>query len=78
MLNPKTVDVTKGFVTSGVKEIGEYIYILLIDLAGQTIIKRVKSDNSEIKFRKKSGQSIEDFWATPDGSGIVYKWIHEI
>ncbi len=76
MLNPKTVDVTKGFITSGVKEIGSYIYVLMIDLSGQTIIKRVKSDNTEIKFVERTSGSIDDFWLDP--TVHTYKWIHEV
>ena len=73
---PKTVDITKNFITSGVKEVGEYLYVLLIDLAGQTIIKRVKDDNTEIKFTEKTVGTIEDFWSDP--TVHTYKWIHEV
>ena len=76
MIEPKTIDVTKGFITSGVKEIGSYIYVLMIDLSGQTIIKRVKSDNTEIKFVEMTEGSIEDFWSDP--TVHTYKWIHEV
>ena len=76
MIKPTTVDVTKGFITSGVKEIGDYMYVLQIDLAGQTIIKRIKSDNSEIKFVEKTSGSIDDFWSDP--TLHTYKWIHEV
>ncbi len=77
MIEPKTVDVTKGFITSGVKEIGSYTYVLLIDLSGQTLIKRVKTDQSEIKFVEKTTGTIEDFWADPVTSK-TYVWIHQI
>lgn len=76
MIEPKTIDVTKGFITSGVKEIGNYIYILMIDLSGQTIIKRVKSDNTEIKFVERTEGTIDAFWADP--TVHIYKWIHEV
>ena len=76
MLNPKTVNVTKGFIVSGVKEIGDYTYVLQIDLSGQTIIKRVKSDNSEIKFVEKTEGTIENFWTDP--TVHTYKWIYEV
>lgn len=77
MINPKTIDVTKGFVTSGVIEAGGYIYILLIDLSGQVLIKRVKADNSEIKFVEKPAEEVlETFWN--DYASHTYKWIHEV
>ena len=65
MIAPKSVDVTKGFIVSGVKEQGSYLYVLLIDLSGQTLIKRVKTDNSEIKFAQKTSGTINNFWADP-------------
>lgn len=79
MIEPKGVNLAKAFTISGVKEIGGYTYVLLVDFAGLTLIKRVTSDNSEIKFVKKSsGQSIDDFWANPDATGLNYTFIHEL
>ncbi len=75
-LNPKTVNVTKGFITSGVKEIGDYTYVLQIDLSGQAIIKRIKSDNSEIKFVEMTEGTIDTFWTDP--TTHEYKWIHKV
>jgi len=77
MLNPKYVDSTKHYVVSGVKEIGDYIYILMINMSGQTLIKRVKSDNSEIKFvvRPKE-ETITNFWEDP--TQHEYKYIHTL
>lgn len=76
MINPKGDNITKNFTVSGVKEIGDYTYILLIDFAGLTLIKRIKLDNSEIKYVKKTSGSIENFWADP--SVHEYKYIHKI
>jgi len=76
MFNPKTTDITKNFIISGVKDIGDYTYVLQIDLAGQTIIKRIKTDNSEIKFAQRTEGTIENFWLDP--TVHTYKWIHEV
>lgn len=76
MIEPKTGEVLKGFVTSGVKEIGNYTYVLLLDLAGQTLIKRVKTDQSEIKFVKRNVGDIVTFWLDPTIHSYIY--IHEV
>ncbi len=74
---PKNVDITKSFTTSGIKEIGDYTYILLLDGGSDlTLIKRVKTDNSEIKFVLRDAQSIEDFWLDP--TVHTYVWIHQL
>ena len=76
-LNPVSVDVTKNFTTSGVKEIGDYLYALLINAGnGQTLIKRVKTDNSEIKFVLRTTQTIADFWTDP--TVHTYNYINKI
>ena len=75
-IRPASVDVTKGFITSGTKEVGDYLYVLLIDMIGQTLIKRVKSDNSEIRFTKMPDETvIETFWADP--TLHTYVWIYQ-
>lgn len=74
-INPKIVDVTKNFTISGVKEIGVYTYVLLLNAGdGLTLIKRIKTDNSEIKFVLRTTQSIADFWSDP--TAHTYVWIH--
>ena len=65
MLNSKYVNQEKNYITHGVKEIGDYTYVLLIDMAGVSLIKRVKSDNTEILFTKKESGSIATFWSDP-------------
>ncbi|GAG78814.1 unnamed protein product [marine sediment metagenome] len=77
MIEPKSVDITKSFTTSGVKEIGEYTYVLLIDGGSSlTLIKRVKLTNSEIKFVKREEGTIESFWADP--TVHTYVWINSL
>ena len=78
---PKNVDITKSFTISGVKYIGDYIYVLLIDGATDlALIKRVKTDDSEIKFLKvaRGSGELTTKWANPDATGMNYVWIHQI
>ncbi len=78
---PKNIDVTKSFTISGVKDIGDYTYCLLIDGATDlALIKRIKTDNSEIKFLKidKGSGELTTKWASPDATGMNYVWIHQI
>ena len=64
-------------IISGVKEIGVYTYVLLINAGnGQTLIKRIKTDNSEIKFALRTTQTIADFWSDP--TVHTYVWIHQV
>lgn len=76
MIEPKGLNIDKAFTVSGVKDIGDYTYVLLIDFAGLTLIKRVKSDSTEIKYAKRGEQSIADFWSDP--TLPTYKYINEI
>ena len=77
MIEPKSIDLTKNFTTSGVKEIGNYTYVLLIDGGSPlTLIKRIKTDNSEIKFALRVSGTIDAFWATP--AIHDYVWIHKL
>jgi len=80
MIRAKFTDPTKNFVTHGVQTTGAYTYVLLIDLAGQVLIKRINSTQSEILFTKKTTthaeQSIADYWADP--TGYAYSYIFTI
>ena len=61
------------FVTHGAIEAGSYLYILLINMEGKALIRRVKTDNSEILFTlKEDSESIADFWAGRVGKAYVY------
>ena len=71
-----SVDVTKNYTTSGIKEIGDYMYVLKIDLKGKAIIQRIKSDNTEIKFYKIPIHELDTRWANPDAQ--AYAWIHKV
>ncbi len=76
---PKNIDITKSFTISGVKYIGDYIYVLLIDGATDlALIKRIKTDDSEIKFIEIPAGEMNTYWANPDASGYAYVWIHRV
>lgn len=65
MIQSKYNNPLPNFVNHGIKEIGEYTYVLLIDMVGQTLIKRF-NDPTDIKFAlKPDGTSIATFWADP-------------
>ncbi|HED05271.1 MAG TPA: hypothetical protein ENI61_01145 [Ignavibacteria bacterium] len=64
------------FVDHGVKEIGNYIYILKIDLSGQAIIKRAQPDGQDISFTRHTTGTLPDFWTDP--TVHVYDYIHKI
>lgn len=77
MFLPKGTDITKNFIVHGVKVIGDYTYVLKIDIEGQTIIQQIKSDDTTILFcAKPDGMSIVNFWADPTASGLVYSYYH--
>ena len=76
MINSGYVNPIKNFQSSGIKTVGSYEYVLLIDLAGQVLILRRKDDDTEIKFTKKTTGTIEAFWADPTAHSYV--WIHEV
>jgi len=76
MLESGYVNPIKNFQASGIKISGSYEYVLLIDLEGQVLIERVKTDSTEIKFTKKKTGTIDAFWADP--TVHTYVWIHEI
>lgn len=81
-LNPKGVNIDKHFTTSGVKEAGGYTYVLMIDFAGFALIKRINSDESEIKYHSLHDpdlETIDAFWADPTthtSHGHGYSWIN--
>lgn len=81
-LEPKGLNIDKAFTVSGVKDIGDYKYVLLIDFAGTALIKRIKTDNSSIKYHcinDPAPESIDDFWSDPEAHtshGHGYAWIH--
>jgi len=79
MLQPKGVNLDKVFTVSGVKEVSGYTYVLLIDFAGLSVIKRINSDESEIKYHCiDDGETIDEFWVDPErhnNHGLGYTWI---
>jgi len=76
MIHPKGINIDKAFTVSGVKDIGDYIYVLLLDFAGLALIKRVKIDNSEIKYYKIPDGEIVARWADP--ASQAYVWINQV
>jgi len=62
-----------NFSIHGVKTISSYDYVLLVDKQGQTLIKRVSSDGTDIKFTKMTitndttfsdiATTIDNFWS---------------
>jgi len=77
VLKSKFKDPTVNFVIHGVKTVGNYVYVLLVDMTGQALIRRIKNDNTEILFSKKPDQaSISDFWTNADQH--TYQYIHEV
>ena len=73
MIQSKYKNPVPEFVDHGVKESGGYTYVLKIDLIGQTIIQRVKSDNTEILFAaKSSATTIASFWSDPTIHNYTY------
>lgn len=64
------------YVVSGIKEVGEYLYILLVAMNGETIIKRVKTDNTTILYAKMQEEvgtvNTNNFWADPTIHTYVY------
>lgn len=77
MLKTKYNNPLEGFVVHGVKEIGSYTYVLLVDMTGQTIIKRVATDNSTIMFAlKEEGVTIPVFWA--GATSHEYKYLYQV
>ena len=78
MIYPKGVNIDKSFTTSGVRYVGEYIYVLLLDFGDTCLIKRIKTDDSEIKYHQiLSGETIEQFFATPE-THTPYVWINQV
>ncbi len=81
-LHPKGINIDKAFTVSGVKEAGGYTYVLMIDFAGFALIKRISSDESEIKYHclnDPNPESIDAFWADPTthtSHGNGYSWIN--
>lgn len=64
------------FISHGVKILGNYTYVLKIDLTGQTIIQRINSDQSEILFTKKTDETnISDFWIDPTVHSYKYFYL---
>ena len=76
-MRPFSVNIEEAFAIHGVVETVDYIYVLLIDFGANTIIKRVKQDNTEIRFALKDDEtSIEDFWANRELE--TYRYIYEL
>ena len=82
MLKSKYANPLDSFVVHGEKVISGYTYILLVDESGQSLIKRVSSDNSSIMFSEMSNPgsfqqdviaaAITAFWASPTTGNFVY------
>ena len=78
MIQSKYKNPLPNFVGHGVKTAGNYSYFLLIDMTGQALIQRIKSDSSEILFYKKPvDTSIADFWADPSAYDDSYAYLFE-
>ena len=67
------------FTPHGIKTIGGYDYVLMVDEGGQAVIMRVSADKSEIRYclmSKVSGSfatiaaAIDAFWVAPDVSKV--------
>ncbi|KKM84976.1 hypothetical protein LCGC14_1293820, partial [marine sediment metagenome] len=54
--------------------IGSYIYVLLLDFAGLALIKRIKTDDSEIKYYKIPDGDLDADWTSPETQ--TYVWIY--
>ena len=76
MISPKGINIDKAFTVSGVQYIGNYIYVLLLDFAGLALIKRIKTDDSEIKYYKIPDTELVARWADPASQNYV--WINQI
>lgn len=77
MLTSRYKNPIPNFQAHGVKTVGLYQYILLIDLQGSVLIERVKTDNSEILFVKMpEGTDIATYWASADT--YTYKYMNQI
>jgi hypothetical protein len=63
MIESKYTDPLENFICHGTKTIGNYLYVLLIDETGQTLIQQVANDQSTILFvRKPNASNIESYW----------------
>jgi len=77
MLSSKYANPIDNFQCHGVVTAGGYSYNLLIDLEGQVIIQRIKTDNTEILFAKKpAATTISSFWA--NRATHTYHYIHAL
>lgn len=74
------------FIVHGVKTVGSYDYILMVDEEGQTVIMRVAADQSTIKYCvmpkatgtfSEMGTVIDAFWVSPDDVAKVYKYLFQ-
>lgn len=70
------------FTAHGVKTVGDYQYVLLVDGEGACYIERVATDESSIKFCKmphvdhttfaEIATQIDAFWVSPESHSYVY------
>ena len=75
-MRPFSTNVERSFTNHGVEIDASYTYVLLVDFSGQALIKRVKSDNTEIRFALKAdGTDVDTFWA--NRASEEYKYIFE-
>lgn len=78
MIYPKGVNIDRSFTVSGVKYVGDYIYVLLLDFGNTCLIKRIKTDDSEIKYHViEEAEPIEIFFANPENH-TPYVWINQV
>lgn len=76
IITSKYKDPLENFVCHGMKTSGSYNYVLLIDETGQTLIERIKTDNTEILFtRKADATDITAYWAA-DFTAYSYTYLH--
>ena len=85
MLKSEYANPLDCFIPHGIKLIGSYKYVLLIDQKGQTIIERIASDSSTIMFTEMTTpvtpQTVADvitaFWAA-DVTTYAYVYLFQL
>lgn len=87
MIKSKYLDALSNFVAHGIKTVGDYDYVLLVDQTGQTIIQRIYTDSTEILYCKMPDTTfttfaavktqIDAFWVNPASTDKVYGYIFQ-
>lgn len=71
----KYTNILLGYVFHGLKTVGDYQYVLLINMEGEVIIMQIKTDQSVAKYKAKpTATTIDNFWSAPDTH--TYDYIH--